>query len=258
MDSITQPLQLTPVLRTEIARYYLASEISNAINGDNLQVRPDLSEKELWRLLEAFSHTYRANGVFHFLTDDGFDWYQTDIPVERIAMTGMSPPLNQLIQSDEISSDPIKLRNYLHSYFQQHPREDDDPEQLNECRPRPVTPGMDIIIVREDDKGIIKMADGSHRFLSLLVDDRPTVTAYYAKQNGQPHKHMMGDTIFLTMRRLYTHAQDEVEKQAILATTRALMRSSHDWREAIQTYWIDCHTTDETTTAAHKLLDSET
>jgi hypothetical protein len=118
MDSTTQPLRLTPVSRTEIARYYLASEIDNAVNGNNLQVRPDLSEKDLWRLLEAFSHTYRANGVFHFLTDQGFDWYQTNIPVERIAMTGMSPSLNKLIQSDRINRDPIKLRDYLHSYFQ--------------------------------------------------------------------------------------------------------------------------------------------
>lgn len=258
MTSLAKPLKLTPIPRTEIARYYLASEIGNALSGDNLQVRPDLSEKELWRLLEAFSHTYRANGVFHLLTDHGFDWYRTDIPVERITMTGMSPPLNKLIQSERINRSPIKLRDYLHSYFQQHPSADDDLEQLNECRPRPVTSGLDIIIVREDEEGVIKMADGSHRFLSLLMDDRPTVTAYYAKQNGKPHKHMMGDTIFLTMRRLYTHAQDETEKQAVLATTKALIRSSHDWRDAIQIYWIDYHTTDEVAATARQLLDTET
>lgn len=111
---------LTPVERFDVAKYYLNVELRNVVTGD-FALRSDLTEHQLWRILEALSFTFRTNGVFHIISDRSFDWFSGEIAAKDIVLGGMSLPVTELIYSDQIKQDPIKLRDFLTGYFKDHP-----------------------------------------------------------------------------------------------------------------------------------------
>lgn len=250
-------LDAKPIEPEEVARYYLECELSNILSaGDRNVLRHDLSDKDLWRLLEALSFTHRANSVFHTLTDIAYDWYAVNMPIGFIKMTGMTTAINHVMRKPEIGHNPVEFAKYMREYFAEHPS--DDPEGLNECRPRPVPQGQDIILLRERGNGKgVGMLDGSHRMLSLVSSGKTTLRAYYAKLNGKKHKPMIGDAAFLLLRKMYESTSNHSDRQAIIQVARLLVKRSINGKDSVRTYWMGGYGTPETEKAGMEILDKK-
>ncbi len=231
-------LQARPVTREEVAQYYLEGELTNILDRSDSKLLPrNLSGKSLWRLLEALSFTYRANGVFHTVTDSSYDWYKASIPIDHIRMTSISPAINKILAKPEINQSPARFSAYLQRYFAAHIQ--DDPEQLNEFRPGNITKAHKTVILREQKGKGLGMLDGSHRMIALVAAGKTKVDAFIAVCNGKNSKPMLGDTTFLLLRKAFQATEKAEDREAILHVVKLLMAHSSDGRQAVQTYWVD-------------------
>lgn len=227
------PRQAKAVSREEVARFYINTELRNIVSQPVSQ--KELHGTDLWRVLEALSFTFRANGIFTFVSDEMYDWYEAKLPATAITLTSMSESANKVVYSPEVARDPAKMVAYLRAYFAKHPH--DDPEHLNELRPRPVPLALRTIIVRQKDTNL-HIADGSHRFLSLLASDKPTVNAYVGVLSGKPSRPMVGAALPHRLKLMFEHTTDPADKKAILRVMRLLLDIHSDASEAVQKYWI--------------------
>jgi hypothetical protein len=240
----------------EVCKNYLTAELSKIFQEGNFKEGlinsiNKLSERDLWRLLEAISFTYRLNGVFEIVSNTSFAWKEKEVDCKDLILTGMNPSINKIINSERIKNDPIKFRDYLLSYFKEHPH--DDPENLDQFRPnaKPIEYPT-ILLIQDEDK--LKLLDGSNRLMAHLINGGTKMNAIIGKSvvNG---KRRIGDSTFLLLRMAYETSGDK-EKQAIYTTTKRLIELSSDGHKAIQAYWID-HTEDETLKKIGKSLLSE-
>lgn len=227
----------------QIARYYLESELPNILHADSEQVHTlisasiqSLSDKQVWRLLEALSHTYRINSVFALVSSAGYDWQEIELSLDAITLTGVGPHIDKIVSSEEIQKNPEKFAHYLRAYFSEHPHPDDDPLKLNEFRPREQPPVHDVLMVRQDKEGRFKMVDGTHRLMVRSVLGETAFRCYCAVPNGKPDLRRRGDSIFVTLRSAYFAMPEHQE--AILEVAQALAKDSLDGREAVEDYWI--------------------
>lgn len=229
------------VSRDEVARYYLKSELPNIVktSGDDINKSIDLlDDKQLWRLLEALSYTYRMNGMFHLLTNDAYSWAEVELPMSAIALSGMTPATNKVVYSDQVNRDVTKFVAYLKQYFKEHPHSDDDPEGLGELRPTGGSIENSTLITIES-RGKITIVDGSHRLLEMAQAGKQSVTVYAGLRGSKASKHMAGDSTFLTLRRLYDRYSTPEQREEILDVAAMLARSSTDGRRAVREYWIE-------------------
>lgn len=228
----------------EVARAYLLAELSRIFPEDNLQNQQEenlgkLSEKEAWRLLEALSFTYRLNGVFWSISDDGNVWNKEEVNCGDLVLTGMNPQVDKVTRSKTIQNNPLKFRDYLIAYFKKFPNS--DPEGLGQFRPKGQTIKYPtIILIAKDEK--LFLIDGSNRLMAHLLNGNDTINAYIGKKTkvGKPK---LGDSTFWLLRRVYEKS-DEVTKQAVLKVSTELVRASSDGKEAVETYWMS-HVKDE-------------
>lgn len=231
ISSATEPA----ITREAVALSYIQDECSKLFSVPAIAFE-NLASKDLFRLLEAISYTYRMNGVFAAVTDQGYDWYRASTPISAITLNGIKPRIDEIVRSSEINNNPMLFAEYLQRYFAAHPN--DDPEGLDEFRPRAVGDDRRILMACEKE-GCLKILDGAHRLMSLAMSGETAVTMYIGRHNGQPHRSMLGDSVFLTLKKAYEAADSEDERAAVLQTVKLLMQASADGREAVQLYWVD-------------------
>ena len=233
--------------RVEVARYYLRCEFPNLL-GDSAAVADVLAsafdatvdalpEERVWRLLEALSFRLRLNPVFTAISDPALDWYDVDLPLDSIVLTGVAPAVDDVVYLPPVDRNPTRFAAYLRAYFDRHG--DDDPAGLNVFRPscRPVRLAT---LLLEERQGRPAILDGTHRLLEFALGGEVTVRALYGVRTGRPRQPRAGDSAFFQLRDLYLrHHRDPDAASAILATTRLLAVGSDDGVDAVATYWVD-------------------
>lgn len=224
------------VNREEVAHTYLAAELPR-IAGKKARLLEKTS-KGLWRTLEALSYSYRANDVFHAVTDESFDWHKLKLPIDSITLTGVKPHINDIVFSSGIDRQPLRFASYLTQYFYEHP--DDDPEDLNEFRPTegPLDPSLATLLTVERGDAV-NILDGTHRLMKQAMLGKKAIEVYAGVPNGQESRHMIGDTTFLTLRHLFESADGATERRNIIKTTVLMARKSIDGYAAVLEYWIE-------------------
>jgi hypothetical protein len=227
-----------------IARTYLLAETSKIFTSDSIQPElaagiENLSKKQVWRLLEALSVTYRLNPMFRYLSDTGYSWREESVDISTLTLTNMNPAIDAVTYSPAIDHDPLKLRDYLLEYFKVHPQT--DPLGLEQFRPAGKKIQYPAIYLEEID-GKLKMLDGSNRVMATLLQGNTTIHAFIAKRTkaGKP---WIGDNTFFVLQKLYERSND-ADKVLIISMVKLLMRESADGRDAVKNYWVD-HVKDE-------------
>ena len=250
------------VSNIDVARAYLNAELPNIL-GENItssdgtmkESLTNLSNKKVMRLLEGLSYAYRMNGVFHTVTDEANDWLDVELPIDAITLTGIKPHINDIVYSARIGNRPLVFAEYLSDYFGEHPETCDDPQNLNEFRPRTTVEEMrHTRLLTAERSGAIEIVDGAHRLLSTAILGAVSIRAFAAVPNGKESISMKGDSTFLTMRLQYEEARTDEERECILSASLLLARSSTDGAGAIQSYWIDHPRGEEIKTAGRNLI----
>lgn len=239
----------------DAAKIYIVAELSRIFSRDEAQGElkrgiDGLSEKEIWRLLEALSFNYRLNGLFECLSDEGYTWRTEEVEVGRIELTRMNPAIDAVTHSAAIQNNSIKFRDYLLKYFEEHPN--DDPKHLGQFRPsgRPIQ--YPIVFLKEVE-GKLKLLDGSNRFVAKLLSGDTTVAAIIGTKTKEG-KPKFGDSIFLRLRKIHEKSNAE-EKASIVSVVKKLMQESADGRNAVEVYWVQHAKTEEMKREGEKLLE---
>jgi hypothetical protein len=246
--------------RLELARYYLICEFPNIIAHDNEAVRAAveasveaLQPKSAWRLLEALSQVYRLNSVFSFISSTVVEWYELELPVSAITLTGLRPDIDEVTHSKAINRDPLKFAEWLNRYFDQHPKWEDDPKDLNEFRRNGGRVHHPVLMTRES-RGKIAILDGTHRLMTLARAGNESARVYAAvKTTGKP-KFRVGDSSFETLERLFRRYQGPADRAKIEDVTVMLAKISTDGKAAVQSYWIDHPRTESVKAAGKRIL----
>jgi len=240
------------VSKDEVARYYIQCELENLLKG-NIELADDAYHANIPRLLEALSFTYRANSVFDYVESDKYLWQKATVNIDDILLTGMGESLTQIIYSEEIHQNPRLFCDYLKKQF------DDSSANIKnifeQMKPRPVPRERQLILLRSDKEGELKILDGSHRLISLIMDGASEVDAYIAVLAYKDAKSMLGDAIFLRLRRVWQESKSDAYRQSIEDVVAGLMSSSTDGKQAVQSYWVSMGPTAEVREAGMRLLD---
>lgn len=239
----------------EVVKKYLLSELSKIFSGDEFQIELErgidsLSEKALWRLLEALSFNFRLNGMFWCLSNNGFVWREEEVDCAQLTLTRMNPDIDAVTHSESIQNSPIAFRNYLISYFENHP--DDDPEHLGQFRPSGKSIQYPFIFLLEEE-GKLKLLDGSNRLIAHISKGENKIRAFIGKKIREENSRI-GDSVFWLLRRLYERTEDKEEKSSILSVVKMLIKSSSDGFDAVQNYWIKHAKTEEVKKVGQKLI----
>ena len=234
------------VFPEEVGKYFLKSELGRVFPGTG-EIRSlidnrvdEINGKEFWRLLEAISFSYRTNYVFRYIGNSGFSWSEERWNISQLTLTGLNPDINAITFSPEIDRSPIKFRDFLRKYFNEHPG--DDPQKLEQFRPVKRNVQFPRILLREDE-GQILLLDGSNRLINLMLAGEEEIDAFVGRRNGKDEEVRIGDSTFILLKNLYLKG-DEKEKAAVLKVVRQLMDLSSDGKSAIENYWIR-HASDE-------------
>jgi len=235
--------QISPI---EVGKYYLKGELGRVFPGSkDFRAAIDghidsMDDLEFWRLFEALSFAYRLNYVFRFVGNAGYSWSEELWAISDLTLTGMSPEINLITHSTEIERSPIKFRNYLKKYFNEHPH--DDPQKLDQFRPTNRDVFYPKILLRQKEDKIL-LLDGSNRLISLMLLGNENVAAFIGRKTGKGEKQRVGDSTFLLLRNLYEKG-DKGVKRAVLKVVRTLLQLSSDGEQAVETYWVK-HPRDE-------------
>jgi hypothetical protein len=220
---------MAEVGKNEVARYYIECELDNIIMGENIQLRKDTYSSNISRLLEALSFTYRANGVFDYIESGKYRWEKRIVTPDEITLTGMGEHLTDIIYSDEVQKSPLKFVDYIKS----HPGDD----RFSELHPRTIPQSRQMVILREDE-GVLKMLDGSHRLLSMVMNGVKGMNAYVAVVATDDAKPVIGDAIFLRLRKLWQQTEDPLFRDSIENTIVGMIKATSNGEQSVNAYWI--------------------
>lgn len=237
---------MSDVNKEEVARYYIQCELDNVIEGDNIRLRDGLYSSSLPRLLEALSFTYRANSVFDYVENNQFKWEKREVPVDDIVLTAMGEELTDIIYSDRVQQSPRKFIDYIQSH--------QDDARLDQLQPKPISDDRKIIILREHN-GKLKMLDGSHRFIAMVMNGVESVSCYVAVLRDGNAKPMIGDATFLRLRVLWDQADDPSFKASIEQTVLGMMSSTENGLVSVEAYWFDMAPNETVRVAGKKLMN---
>lgn len=238
---------MTEINRDIVAQYYIECELDNVVQGSDFQVRSELYRSDLSRLLEALSFTFRANDVFDYVQGSQYTWEEREVPIKDVTLTSMGEHISPIIYSDDVQCNPHKFAEYIKAH-QGDPR-------LAELNADPVPSSRQTILLRENN-GVLKMLDGSHRFMSMVMNGAVSVNAYVAKLTDPNAKVMLGDAIFLRLKKLWQQTEDPELKQAIERTVIGMVGVSRDGAQAVQNYWIKRAPDPATKASWSKLLNN--
>lgn len=228
-----------------VAKYYIECELDNIVVGDNIRLREGL-DSGMSRLLEALSFTYRANGIFDYIESNRFRWEERMVNIDDIMLTGMGEILTPVIYSDQVQQSPRKFVEYI----QHHP----DDEGFHELKPRNIPSNRKTIILREHDGKLLTL-DGSHRFLSMIMNGETSVNAYVAVLADKNAKPMIGDTIFLRLRQLWQQTEDLAFKQSIERTVVGMIAATSNGVQSVEAYWIAMGPDDNIKATGKRLIE---
>jgi hypothetical protein len=224
--------------RLDAAKIYMTAELSKIFSAEKIQDELTkelgvLSEKELWRFLEALSFTYRMNEMFRYLSDSSFTWREEEVGCRKLTLTGMNPEVDKVTHGSIVRNDPLKFRDYLLDYFKNHPN--NDPEGLGQFRPSGKPIQYPTIFLREEN-GKLNLLDGSNRLVATLLQGGLKINAIIGMRtsDGKPR---VGDSTFWLLRHLYEQG-DVNEKRSVISITKQLIQTSSDGKDAIKEYWI--------------------
>jgi len=237
---------MSTVDKDTVAKYYVESELDNIIKGENIKLVEGLYSSNMSRLLEALSFTYRANGVFDYIESDQFTWEERTVSIDDITLTGMSSEITKVIYSDEVQQNPHKFIEFVRNHA--------DDKRFEEIQPRDIPDNRRTLILREKD-GVIKMLDGSHRFLAMAMNGTTLFHAYVATITDADAKPAIGDTIFLRMRRLWQTTKDADFKNSIENTVVGMIKETSNGANSVRIYWVNAAPTEEVKTAGKHILE---
>lgn len=228
------------VSAVEVGKYYLKAEFGRIFPEDLVRESLDqriegLAELEFWRLLEATSDTFRINGVFRLVGEEGNIWNEELWDPQKLTLAAMNPDIDRVTHLPEIGQDPARFVNYLSSYFADHP--DDDPEHLNQFRKDDRVIRYERVLLREEG-GKISMLDGSNRLIKMLFEGKKEVTAFIARKTNESGRYRLGDSTFVFLRTLYYSASEE-ERVVLFKLIKRVMEETLNGRGSIQNYWVD-------------------
>lgn len=246
----------------DVAKYYLEVEFFKLFKNPSeemarsiIETIQNLSESKTWALLEAISFTYHINGVFYKISRDNYVWNEEIWHVEDLVLTGMDSKANKVIFSEEVNGDALRFKEYLLNYFDT--AGSSDPEGLFSYKPKNEEIKFDKLIMTEE-KGEIRMLDGSHRLVEMLLGGVHEVTAYighptdkYAEETQQVR---IGNSTFIMLTIMFKRGNAK-EREAVLTVVRQLMDYSIDGRNAVQKFWIDRQRDEEIASAGKKMLE---
>lgn len=237
---------MTSVDKEVVSKYYIACELDNIVVGDNIRLQEGLYQSNMPRLLEALSFTYRANSVFDYIESHKFRWEERVVNADDIILTGMNKALTEIIYSDQVQQSPRKFIEYI----QNHP----DDERFRQLKPRDIASNRKTILLREHD-GSLQMLDGSHRFLSMLMNGETSVNAYVAVLADKDAKPMIGDTVFLRLRRLWQQTEDPLFKDAIERTIVGMIASTSNGAHSVKAYWVEMGPNEDVRAVGKRLIE---
>jgi hypothetical protein len=235
------------VSNDEVARYYIQCELDNIIEGKNIHLRSGLYNTNMPRLLEALSFTYRANSVFDYVASKQFQWEKREIPVDDIVLTAMGGELTDIIYSDQVQQSPRKFIDYIQSH--------QNDERLKQLGPRRIPDDRKTLMLREHE-GKHKMLDGSHRFLSMIMNGADNVTCYVAVLINEEAKPMIGDATFLRLRGLWERTEDTEFKISIEQTVLGMMGSTENGLASVEAYWINMAPNERVRKVGERLINA--
>lgn len=236
---------MTTVDKDIVAKYYIECELDNIITGENIRLVEGLYSSSIPRLLEALSFTYRANGVFDYIESAQFTWQERTVSIDDITLTGMSPEITKVIYSDDVQQNPRKLIEFIRS----HPGD----RRFDEIQLGNIPDNRRTLLLREKN-GVLKMLDGSHRFLSMAMGGITSFHAYVATVTDPDAKPAIGDTVFLRMRRLWQTTKNPDFKASIEKTVAGMVKETSNGAYSVQTYWIEAAPTKAVKAAGERIL----
>jgi hypothetical protein len=247
---------------TEVAKYYLEIELYKLFKNSSEEMAEtitstiqQLPENKIWALLEAMSFTYHINGVFYKISRAAYTWNEEVWHVKDLVLTGMDSKANKVIFSDEVNGDALKFKNYLLSYFED--ADESDPEGLLSYKPKNKKIIFNKLIMTEE-KGAIRMLDGSHRLTEMLLADIYEVTAYVGHPTSafseDTQKVRIGNSTFIMLSIMYKRGNPE-ERKAVLILVKQLVGYSIDGKEAVKKFWVDQQRDEEIVAAGMKILE---
>lgn len=250
-------MKRTTVPALEVGKEYLIDELSRIFPEENFRkelVRDisKLSEKQLWRLLEALSFSYRLNKVFWLVSDDSYVWSKEKVSCNDLILSGMNPQINKVIFSKIVQNNPLKFRDYLIAYFKKYPKK--DPEGLGQFRPKSVSIKTPTIYLFERDRKL-RLFDGQNRFIAHLLAGNKKINAYVGRK-VKAGKMRIGDSTFWLLRKVYEKG-NKPTKQAVITVVKELMKTSSDGKNAVKNYWISHVVNDEALKKVGKKLISK-
>ncbi len=215
-----------------------------------------LSTSSFYRILEAFSFTYRLNGVFYRVGHKKFSWVEVILPIDQIVLTGIKPRVDEIIQTERIGRRPLLFAQYLREYFEHHNEGDIDPDLVEFIVDESLEDLESEIILAQEKNGEVRIFDGSHRLLALGQKGVESVRCYVAIETPESEAlPMRGAAVFLHLRQLFERTDDAEMRDHIIAVTSQLVKTSTNGVKEVQTYWIDYATEGFVADAGRKILD---
>lgn len=227
-----------------VAQYYIECELDNIITGENIQLRKDIYSTNIPRLIEALSFTYRTNGVFDYVESDRYRWEERVVKPDHIKLTGMGEGLTEIIYSEKVQRNPLKFVEYIGSHKD---------ELFNELQPKPVPQDRQTIILKNDGEAL-EMLDGSHRFLSMIMGGAESVKAYVGIVANEKAKPMIGDAVFVRLRKLWQQTDDRQFRTSIEITVAGMIESTSNGKQSVHAYWVRMAPNEEVRTAGQRIL----
>lgn len=237
-------VRMTVLDKDIVAEYYIECELDNIVDADAIQLKKDLYHSSTARLLEALSFTYRANSVFDYVYGGQFRWEARTVRVDDITLTGMGEHLTEIIYSEHVQRNPRMFVEYIATH-----REDPRFDELKAA----FVPGNRRTLLLREQGDKITMLDGSHRFLSMIMQGIEEFTAYVAVPLEFTDKPMIGETIFLRMRRLWQWGDAEF-KASIEHTVVGMIKETRDGKRAVEAYWVTMAPNDEVRATGREIL----
>ena len=237
---------MAEVDKNVVAQYYIDCELDNIVTGDSIKLREGTYSSNISRLLEALSFTYRANGVFDCIESGNYRWEERTVTLDEITLTGMGESLTEIIYGNEVQQEPIKFVEYIKNHS--------NDDRFRELQPKKVPQSRQTLILVEE-KGILKMLDGSHRLLSMVMDGTKSINAYIAVVATDAAKPMVGDAIFLRLRKLWQQTEDPQFRDSIESTVVGMIKATSNGEQSVNAYWVEMAPNEKVRDAGQLLID---
>lgn len=243
-------------LAVELHRLFKWSKSQSSHFMHSIEALDDVS---FYRLLEAFSFTYRLNGVFYRLGSDKYVWVEAVMSVDAIDLTGINPSANQVIQSDAVHHRPKEFARYLGDYFTSQEADAIDPGLGEFIVDETVEQLEHEVLYAQEKNDQVRIFDGSHRLIAMAQLGIRACRVFIAipYPDASDRLAMRGAAIFLHLRQLYESTESEEAREHIVMVCRELVRTSKDGRREVTTYWVQNSRNDAVRNAANRILADE-